>query len=125
MTDSSKKDMSVIAPVDAVMADSRLLSVLRRAIDAPAHALEGAYARRLLAPVIDLDAASQVRAAGSVVIIAVLTHTVALAWLGVSVHVLGWSARGVLIAAGLLLARRPFAVLAAWKEKNGESPRCG
>lgn len=117
MTDTSAQNAAVASRLDAVVTNSRFMAALRTAIGAPARAFGDAHARRLLAPFLDLDALSQSRAVGWVMIIAVITHTIALAVLRVPVQVLGWSTRGGLIAAGLLLARRPLAVAAAWKDK--------
>ena len=60
---------------------------------------------------------------GVTVIVAVITHAIALAALRVPVHVLGWSVRGGMIAAGLFLACCPSVMAAAWKDRTGESRR--
>jgi hypothetical protein len=120
MTDIRGTDAAGLSRLDALLAGSRVMSAWRATIASPVLALEAAQVRRLAAAVVDLDAPSRWRAAGVAVIIAVITHAVVFAVLRVPVHGLGWSMRAGLIAAGLFLARRPFAVAAAWKEKTGE-----
>lgn len=106
--------------LNALVADRRIVAVLSSLVTATLTAGRDAGARRMVAPFFDLDLPARVRAGGCVVVIAVLTHIVLLAVIGVPVHAFGWGIRVGLVAAGLAVVWRPGAPSAAWRDRTAE-----
>ena len=54
---------------------------------------------------------------GCIVLMAVITHAVLLAVLGIEVHVAGWGIRACLAAACVIVVRSPGPFAAAWRDR--------
>lgn len=100
-----------------VAAESRLVTLLDSWLSLPWIAWHDARLRQVLDPIIDLDLPTHIRMIAWSIVTAVVTHTILYWVLGVSVQALGWSARGGLVSFGLLAARRPDALAAAWRAR--------
>lgn len=118
---SAQQERREFERVKVVMSTSRLAGVLSALVMAPVIASRQARVRRLLDPVISQDLPAKIRTGSCAIIVAVLTHTVLLAVLGVPVQTLGWSTRAILLAAGLIGLRWPGPFAAAWKDRQARS----
>jgi hypothetical protein len=117
------RDRDVSSAIGRVAAGSRTIAAVAMLIGAPARALDGARAARLVAPFLELDRRTKVSTVGTILVVAVMTHMVATALARVGVHTLGWSVRAGVVGVGLLLVAKPDAVLAAWAEKAARPTR--
>ena len=100
--------------IEALAANSRVMGALSLILTAPALAAREARVRRLLDPLLGLDLPARLRIGAFVSLVAVATHTILLALLGVPVHALGWGVRAGLFVAGAIVLRRPGVLAAAW-----------
>jgi hypothetical protein len=105
------------ARLGALVAHSRLLDAPRAVKRVVVTAWLHAATVSAVTPAHDQGAGGLIAAAGAALIVAVLTHTVLLALIGIPVHALGWRARAVLGLGGLALHRRPEPWAAAWRDK--------
>jgi hypothetical protein len=118
---SDQAEIREVERVRTLLSTSRIARVLSFLIMAPVVASREARVRRLLAPLATLDLPARIRTGGCTIIVAVATHTVLLAVLGVPVHTLGWSTRAGLLAAGLIGLRWPEPFAAAWTDRQTRS----
>lgn len=117
---SRERELRTTERLEALFANSRVVAALLSLLGSPSAAPREAKAKRLLDPVLTLDLPSRVRTVGFVVVVAVLTHTLLLAALGVPVAALGWGIRAGLVAAGLIVVWRPGAPAAAWRDRTAK-----
>jgi hypothetical protein len=68
----------------------------------------------VLNPILGLDLVGRVCMAGCMIAVAVITHTVLLAALGVPVHEIGWGIRAGVLLSSMVVARWPDTFAAAW-----------
>jgi CBS domain containing-hemolysin-like protein len=115
---SRERELRTTERLEALVADSWVVSALSSAVAAPSAAPREARARRLLDPILSQDLPARVRILGCVIVIAVLTHTLLLELLGVAVPAGGWGIRAGLVASSLLVAWRPGALAAAWRDRT-------
>ena len=111
--------------IEALVAGSRVASVVHAWSLAPGAACGEARARLVLAPLSDADVRTRVRVWGGMLVVAVATHALWLVALGLPVHAIGWSWRLALAATGLTLIVGPDAVAAAWRQRTAPSPPNG
>ena len=104
----------------ALAADSRVVAALWSFVNAPSAALPEARARRLLSPIRRLTVPERIRMAGAATIVAVLTHVLVTAMLGLHIYVTGWSIRAGLVTAGVVAIWRPEALVSAWKDRKAK-----
>jgi hypothetical protein len=107
--------------LETVIASSRVIGRLASILDASAVAYRDAGLTKALGPLLSLDLETRVQMAAWIVVIATLTHIVLLAALGVPIQVLGWGVRTGLLVAALLVAWRPSAIAAAWRDRVAET----
>jgi hypothetical protein len=100
-----------------VASTSRVVAIVSSILNAPLVASREAAVTNPLHPLFGLDLERRVQMAALVAVIAVLTHTILFAALGVPVDTLGWGVRSGVIFAGLVVAWRPAAVAAAWRDR--------
>ena len=115
---STQQEIRTVEQFDHLMSGSVLGRLATSLVDAPRLALREAEVRRLWDSVRGLDLESRVRAIGSAMVAAVLTHTALLAVLGVHVYAFGWIIRAVLLTSGVVVVRKPGAIAAAWRDKQ-------
>ena len=115
---SGQEEIRTVERLDALVSTSKVAAVLSGTVMAPILASRDARLRRLFHSAGSLDLPAKVRTGSCAIIVAVLTHTVLLAVIGVPVHLLGWSLRVGLGAAGALGLWRPEAVAAAWRDRQ-------
>lgn len=106
------------AQISALLEESSLLAILRSIARAPFAAPRDAKARQLLIPILDASLATTMFLTGVAIIVAVLTHCVLSALIGLRIDAIGWSARLGVAAVGLLAVWRPDAAAAAWKDRK-------
>jgi len=116
---SPTQERRTVAQMDVLVSGSRVATAIMRLVAAPAAGWTDSRLRAWLTPVLSLEMAARIRMAGVAIVVAVLTHTVLSALLGVSVQWLGWSMRVGLVLAGVAVAWRPEPLVAAWKDKTG------
>ena len=98
--------------------DSRLIQFLAGTATTLCTAFGNASSIRVLAgPIGDGDRVAAVRTGALVVVVAVLTHSLIFAVIGVPVAALGWTTRIVLLILGLAVAWRPRGLAAAWRDR--------
>lgn len=116
---SAQKERRTVDHMDTLVSGSRVATSVMRLMGAPTAGWRDSGLRALLSPIVCLDVAARIRLAGVTIVVAVVTHVVLSAVLGVSVQWLGWSMRGALVVAGVAVAWRPEPLAAAWKDKTG------
>mgnify|MGYP003346229113 CR=1 FL=1 len=115
------RDARTREPLEALVADSRVIGALSAFVNAPIAAARDARALRLVARWLGLDLAERFRVAAIAMAVAVVTHSVLLAWLGVSTGRIGWSVRGGLTVVAVFVFRQADAFAAAWKDQIGRA----
>jgi hypothetical protein len=118
---SDQQERRELERVRTVMSTSRLARLLSSLVMAPVIASRQARVRRLLDPLVSQDLPAKIRTGSCAIVVAVLTHTVLLAVLGVPVQALGWSTRAALLAAGVIGLRWPGPFAAAWRDRQTRS----
>jgi hypothetical protein len=108
--------------LDTLGNDSRVVAALWTLVTAPEVAWRGCALRRHVEPFTCLGLPLRIRAIGGVLAVAVGTHVLVLAALGVPVRVLGWSTRAVLVAVCIMMIRRPDPLATAWRLRMGAAP---
>ena len=104
--------------LDAIASGSRVIGALASLLTAPSAALREAGAARLLDPILGLDLRERVRMLACLGVVAVITHTVLLAGVGVPVHEVGWWIRVGLVIICVIVVRWPEPVAAAWRDRT-------
>ena len=104
--------------LDALAADSRLIAALSSLWTIPSIAWRESGVKHLLDPILGMDLLNRTRMSGCIIVIAVMTHTVLLAVLGVPVHEVGWAIRGGLVVVCVIVVRWPEPFAAAWRDRT-------
>lgn len=107
--------------VRRLLSTSRIAALLSALMTALTAASREAYVARWLGPLHGLDLPSRIRTGGVAIIVAVVSHTILMAVIGVPVHSLGWTMRAVLVAGGAIALRWPEPFAAAWKDRQTRS----
>lgn len=118
---SDQAEIREVERVRTVLSTSRLARLLSALVMGPVIASRQAHIRRFLDPLVSQDLPAKIRTGSCAIIVAVVTHTVLLAALGVPVHTLGWTTRAGLVVAGLIGLRWPEPFAAAWKDRQTRS----
>lgn len=119
---SSEREMRASRHMVELATNSRM-TALWSVVGAPAADRGNARLTRLLQPILSLDLSAQVRVAGGVIIVAVLTHTVLLAALRADTQRAGWLIRAALVVTSVLVMVLPRALAAAWKDRKDRRER--
>lgn len=98
--------------------DSATVRFLSRAVDAPATAWDHSRIKQGIDGLLTLPFPLRLKLAGYALLTAVFTHAILTAALGIAVHALGWTTRGMLVLMSLILVLRPDACAAAWRERS-------
>ncbi len=114
---SSQQALRASQRLDAIASDSRVVGQFSSWLAAPSVAWREARVTRLLVPILGLDLLERVRMSGCIVLMAVITHAVLLAVLGIPVHVAGWGIRACLAAVCVIVVRWPGPFAAAWRDR--------
>jgi hypothetical protein len=120
---TTAKEAREVEQVGALVSTSRVGNVLSALATATGMAWRGSFIRRSVAPLLARDVPDRIRTGGVAILVAVVTHTVLMAILGVGVHTLGWSFRAVLLTAGAIGMRWPDRVATAWQEWQARTHR--
>jgi CBS domain containing-hemolysin-like protein len=115
---SARQAVRTNQQLDAMAADSRVIDALSSLLTAPSVARREAGAARLLDLVLGLDLLERIRISAYIIVVAVMTHTVLLAVLGVPVHEVGWGIRAGLLVGCVILVRWPESFAAAWRDRT-------
>jgi len=115
---STEREIRTVEQLDVLVSTSVIAAGISSLVAAPIAAWREAGLRRVWDRMLGLDVPTKVRTASVAIIVAVLCHTVLLVLLRVPVHMLGWSMRAVLVAAGAVAFRQPGALAAAWSDKQ-------
>jgi hypothetical protein len=110
--------------LNAVASDSRLINGLSTLFNLLSIAWADCRVKRWADPIVGVVLLERIRMFGLIMIIAVVTHTVLLAALGVPVREVGWGIRVLLLAAGLFAIKHPRPFAAAWNHRIAQ-PRKG
>ena len=119
---SDRQEIREVERIRILLSTSRIAAVLSSVVMAPIMASREASVGRMLDPLRSFDLRARIRTASCAIVVAVLTHTALLALLGIPVHVLGWSMRLGLLAAGAIGLRWPDLLAAAWHDKQSRFP---
>jgi hypothetical protein len=114
---SSQQALRARHQLDAVASDSRVVGQFASWLAAPSVAWRESRVARLLVPVLGVDLLERVRMSGCIVLMAVITHAVLLAVLGIPVHVAGWGVRAGLAVVCVIVMRWPGPFAAAWRDR--------
>jgi hypothetical protein len=120
---SARQTVRTDQQLDAMAADSRVMGALSSLLTAPSVARREARAARLLDLMLGLDLLERIRISGCIIVVAVMTHTVLLAVLGVPVHEVGWGIRAGLVVGCVILVRWPGPFAAAWRDRTAHRAR--
>ena len=115
---SARQGVRTNQQLDAMAADSRVIGALSSLLTAASVARREAGVTRLLDLMLGLDLLERIRISGCIIVVAVMTHTVLLAVLGVAVHEVGWGIRAGLVVGCVVPVRWPGPFAAAWRDKT-------
>ena len=103
----------------ALLTDSRLVSLLESWIAATSAAGRNSLARKTLSGAAELNLSGRVRLAGWALVVAVIAHALFFLLFQMTVTWIGWTARILLLALGLILFSKPRMWASAWLDRRG------
>ena len=114
---SAQQALRTSQRLDAIASDSRVIGQFSSWLTAPSLAWREARLTGLLTPIFSLDLPERIRMSGCIMLMAVLTHAVLLAVLGVPVHEVGSWIRAGLVVVCVIVVRWPRPFAAAWRDR--------
>ena len=115
---SAEQERQSVAQMDAIVGSSRIAAGVGWVVTRTVDAWHSSRTQQVLSAAARTPSEDVIRICGVAMLVAVVTHTVLLALLGVPVYRLGWASRIVVSAAGLIALRHSAAVVAALKDRR-------